>query len=122
MPCTRSSVDRSARETSDMTTIVEDEERRDLDAFGPLEDVRDRRVDEHDRDRHERRPTDARCRHAVIATASAAELMSTSTPVAYAPPCASTLALEDDRDEDGDAGDDAATSGRLARAHSGAMP
>ena len=60
-------------------------------------------------------------RQAVIATATAAEVMSTSTPVAYAPPCASTLApkmivtkivmpVK------------STTSGRFARAHSGAMP
>ena len=61
------------------------------------------------------------CRHAVIATASAAELMSTSTPVAYAPPCASTFALNTIVT--------AmvmpvmiSTSGRFARAHSGAIP
>jgi hypothetical protein len=56
-----------------------------------------------------------------MATASAAELMSTSTPVAYAPPCASTSArnttvttmLMPVM---------MMTSGRFARAHSGAIP
>ena len=67
--------------------------------------------------------TAQRCdwRHAVIATASAAELMSTRTPVAYAPPCASTLALKTIVTAIVMAVM-MTTSGRFARAHSGAMP
>src|SRR5689334_20304174 len=54
-------------------------------------------------------------------TATAADVIRTSTPVAYAPPCASTLAWNSrvtviamDRNTN--------TSGREPRAHSGAMP
>ena len=40
-PWMRSSVDRSTREISDVTMMVTMNQRRDLDAFRPLEDVGD---------------------------------------------------------------------------------
>jgi hypothetical protein len=61
-----------------------------------------------------------RC-HALIATASAADPMSTRTPVAYAPPCASTSARKTSVTTIVMAMI-TMTSGRLARVHSGAMP
>ena len=63
----------------------------------------------------------SRRRHADSATATAAEVMSTSTPVAYAPPCASTSARKMTVTSDGDQREHHA-SGRRARAHSGAIP
>ena len=45
------------------------------------------------------------CRAASV-TATAAEVISTRTPVAYAPPWASTSASEDDRDEERAEGED----------------
>ena len=59
--------------------IADDEQARDLDAFGPLDDVDDRRVDEDERDRRVNQP---RCRGMAIVTAIAADVISTSTPVA----------------------------------------
>ena len=50
----RSSVERMTRDTSEVTMIVDDEPRGDLDAVRPLDDVGDRGVDEHQRDQHER--------------------------------------------------------------------
>ena len=47
--------------------------------------------------------------------------MSTSTPVAYAPPCASTLAWKTSVMTNAIAVK-TSTSGRTARAHCGAMP
>ena len=55
------------------------------------------------------------------ATAIAPELISTSTPVAYAPPCATTLALKMIVTRMVMA-EMITTIGRVARAHSGAMP
>ncbi len=49
----RTSVDRITRETSEAPMIDEDEQRRDLDAFRPFDDVHDRRVDEDERDDRE---------------------------------------------------------------------
>ena len=58
--------------------ITDDEQARDLNAFGPLDDVDDRRVDEDQRDQHEPlRPLGT-----ASVTAIAAEVISTSTPVA----------------------------------------
>ena len=54
-------------------------------------------------------------------TATAAEVIRTSTPVAYAPPCASTLASKMIVMRNVMAVK-STTSGRDARAHSGAMP
>src|SRR5437762_2079001 len=60
-------------------------------------------------------------RHAVIATATAAEVISTRTPVAYAPACASTLARKTTVTTIVTPVK-SATNGRFERAHSGAMP
>ena len=94
-PCTRSSVDRSTREMSEVTMIVTMNQVAILHAVGPLDDVGDRRVDEDQRDDGERRSSCAAvCVAAPSVTATAADVISTSTPVAYAPPCASTSALK----------------------------
>ena len=62
-----------------------------------------------------------RCRRAASVTAVAAEVISTSTPVAYAPPCASTSASKTSVTRNAIAVK-TSTSGRTARAQSGAMP
>jgi hypothetical protein len=56
-----------------------------------------------------------------MATATAPELINTSTPVAYAPACASTSALNA-RVTRIPMPVKITTRGRVARAHSGAMP
>ena len=72
---------------------AQDEERRDPEPFGPFEDVGDRGVDEHHGDDAEADGALALLRRrAESVTATAAEVISTSTPVAYAPPWASTSA------------------------------
>ena len=78
----RSSVDRSTREMSDDDDDRDDEDRGDLDAFRPLDDVRDRRVDEDERDRQRSPATQPLVLCAASVTASAADVISTSTPVA----------------------------------------
>ena len=84
----------------------DDEPRRDLHAVGPLDDVGDCRVDEHQRDDRRRHPLAMLpARRAPSVTATAADVISTSTPVAYAPPCAVDVRVEDDRDEEGDGGE-----------------
>ena len=60
-------------------------------------------------------------RHADRLTASDAEVISTSTPVAYAPPCASTLASKISVMRKAIAVK-TSTRGRTARAHWGAIP
>ena len=72
----------------------DDEERRDLDAFGPLDDVDDRRVDEDQRSAAGSRASARRRARAASVTASAADPISTSTPVAYAPPCDVDVGIE----------------------------
>ena len=90
---TRSSVWRQSRETSDVMTIAQDEERGDLQALGLLDDGDDGRVDEDQRDRRRRRRRDPLpWRRAESVTATVAEVISASTPVAYAPAWASTSA------------------------------
>jgi hypothetical protein len=60
-------------------------------------------------------------RHSASVTATAAEVISTSTPVAYAPPWASTSALNMMVMRNVMAVNNV-TSGRVARVHSGAIP
>ncbi len=60
-------------------------------------------------------------RRAERVTATAALVMSTSTPVAYAPPCASTFASKITVMTNA-MSVKMTTSGRVARAHCGAMP
>jgi hypothetical protein len=60
-------------------------------------------------------------RHIASDTATAAEPISTSTPVAYAPACASTSALKSTVTVNAMAVK-TSTSGRVAFAQSGAMP
>jgi len=62
-----------------------------------------------------------RFRRADSVTARVADVMSTSTPVAYAPPCASTEALNS-RVMTTATTVNVMTSGRTARAQPGAMP
>ena len=62
-----------------------------------------------------------RLRRAESVTARDAEVMSTSTPVAYAPPCASTLAWKT-RVMRKAIAVKTSTRGRTARAHWGAIP
>ncbi len=64
-----------------------------------------------------------RCRaaRAAMVTAIAAEVISTSTPVAYAPPCLSTLASNSQVTRKAIAVS-TSTIGRTARAQCGAMP
>ena len=71
--------------------------------FGPLDDVDDGGVGEHHRDQARSRCHERRARQPASVTARAAEPISTSTPVAYAPPCGVDVGVEDDRDEEGDA-------------------
>jgi hypothetical protein len=99
-----------------------DEERCDTDALGAFNDVGHRGVDEltamvpNPMVRLGCFP-----RRAESATATAPEVISTRTPVAYAPPWASTSALNSQVIRNPTAVN-ARTSGRTARAHPEAMP
>ena len=106
-----------------MTTIAAMKNRRDLDPVGPLDHVDDGGVDEDQRDRG-RTPDELAApprRADERVTATAAEVISTSTPVAYAPPWASTSARKMSVTTKAIAVK-TRTSGRVARAQSGAMP
>ncbi len=81
----------------------------------------DRRVGEDQRQEHVADPRTPPSRQPASVTASAADPISTSTPVAYAPPCAFDVRVEEHRHEERDRREDE-TSGRCAFAHSGAMP
>ena len=119
----RSSKDRAHARREAHQDDAQDEQGRDPDAVRPFHHVGHGGVDEHHRDDRRTPKCLAFCffRRADRVTAIEAEVMSTSTPVAYAPPWASTSASKT-RVMTKPMAVKTSTRGRTARVHSGAMP
>ena len=88
-PLMRNSVERKARDISDVKIMVKMNMHEIFQPFGPLIDVHQRGVNE---DQIQPRAARGSSVRAVMVTAQEAEVIETRTPVAYAPPWASTSA------------------------------
>ena len=96
--------------------------RRDLDAFGPLDDVDDRRVDEDQRDAARSRATSCARRHAVQRDGERRRAHQHQHAGRVRAALRVDVGLEEDRDEEGDRREDQRPAAGAPCAHSGAMP